>query len=215
MYTRPEYGESMNHTTVVFDATRPVAVQLRGPDGVKTIRVRFPSDDEWVERQRRRKVIVKNLGRGVSETMIPNGEDIDAALLSKIRSEDEPEVDAFEAQKVIEQLATCDVDDVVLVGDSFRVVLRVLGGTVTHLLKMPSAKDVNAYRRGFARVLDLPFSRQELTINVRAAADLWKKLIDAAEGYAGDVPITHQTVAVKAAIDALDASFQEDRDANF
>ena len=50
---------------------------------------------------------------------------------------------------------------------------------------------------------------------MRAAADLWKKLIDATEGYAGDAPIIHQAVAVKAAIDALDASFQEDREANF
>jgi hypothetical protein len=33
---------------------------------VKTIRVRFPSDEEWAERQRRRKVIVKNLGRGMA-----------------------------------------------------------------------------------------------------------------------------------------------------
>jgi hypothetical protein len=205
----------MQTNTSVFDATRPVAINLRGPDGSKTVRVRFPSDDECVERQRRRKVIVKNLGRGISETTIPNGEEIDAALLAKIRTEEEPEVDAFEAQKVIEQLVACDVDDVVLEGDAFRVTLRVLGGTVTHLLRMPSAKDVSQYRRGFARVLDLPFSRQELTINVRAAGDLWKKLLDAAEGYVGDVPVVHQAVAVKAAIDALDSSFQEDRDANF
>ena len=205
----------MDTNAPVFDATRPVAIQLRGPDGTKTVRVRFPSDDEWAERQRRRKVIVKQLGRGISETTIPNGEDIDAALLAKVRTEEGPEVDAFEAQKVIEQLATCDVDDVVLAGDSFRVVLRVLGGTVTHLLKMPSAKDVNQYRRGFARVLDLPFNRQELTINVRAAGDLYKKLLDSTEGYAGDVPIIHQAIAVKAAIDALDASFQEDREASF
>ena len=205
----------METNTSVFDATRPVAINLRGPDGVKTIRVRFPTDDEWAERQRRRKVIVKNLGRGISETMIPNGEDIDAALLAKIRSEEAPEVDAFEAQKVIEQLSTTDVDDVVVAGDSFRVTLRVLGGVVTHLLKMPSAKDVNTYRRGFARVLDLPFNRQELTLNVRAAGDLYKKLLDATEGYVGDVPIIHQAVAVKAAIDALDTSFQEDREANF
>src|SRR5512142_2912003 len=204
----------MEKIAPVFDATRPVAIQLRGPDGVKTIRVRFPSDDEWVERQRRRKVIVKNLGRQVSETLIPNNEDIDAALLAKVRTEEAPEVDAFESQKVIEQLATCDVDDVVLVGDSFRVVLRVLGGTVTHLLKMPSAKDVNTYRRGFARVLDLPFNRQELTINVRAAADLWGKIVEATQGYAGDVPLIHKAVAVKAAIDALDASFQEAADTN-
>jgi hypothetical protein len=205
----------MDTNASVFDATRPVAVQLRGPDGVKTIRVRFPSDDEWAERQRRRKIIVKSLGRGMSETIIPSGEDIDAALLAKIRTEEEPAVDAFEAQKVIEQLATCEVDDVVPAGDSFRVVTRVLGATTTHLLKMPSAKDVNTYKRGFARALDLPFNRQEFTFNIRAAGDLYKKLVDATEGYAGDVPLVHQAVAVKAAIDALEASFQEDRDATF
>src|SRR3974390_2305440 len=103
----------MEANAPVFDATRPVAIQLRGPDGVKTVRVRFPTDDEWVERQRRRKVIVKNLGRGISETMIPNGEDIDAALLGKIRTGEDPEVDAFEAQKVVEQWANRDLADAV------------------------------------------------------------------------------------------------------
>jgi hypothetical protein len=34
-------------------------------------------------------------------------------------------------------------------------------------------------------------------------------------GYAGDVPIIHQAVAVKAAIDAMDAAFAEDREVNF
>jgi len=205
----------MDANPVVFDATRPVAIQLRGPDGTKTIRVRFPSDDEWAERQRRRKLIIKNLGRQRSETTVSNSEDVDAALLAKVRTEEEPEVDAFEAQKVIDQLATCDVDDVEVAGGSFRVVLRVLGGTVAHLLKMPSAKDVANYRRGFARMVDLPFNRQELTINIRPASDLWKKLLESTEGYAGDVPIIHQAVAVKAAIDGLDASFQEDAETNF
>ena len=80
---------------------------------------------------------------------------------------------------------------------------------------MPSAKDVFEYRRGFARLLDLPFGRQEVTINIGSAAALYKKLITATEAYAGDVPIIHQAVAVKAAIDAMDSAFAEDRDANF
>ena len=50
--------------TPVFDASRPIAINLRTPEGVKTVRVRFPSDDEWIERQRRRKAIIKQLGRG-------------------------------------------------------------------------------------------------------------------------------------------------------
>jgi hypothetical protein len=199
----------MEQTITVFDSTRPIALQLRTPTGVKPVRVRFPSDEEWTERQRRRKVVIKQLGRGVSETIIGNAEDADAALLARIRDGEGPEIDPFEASRVIEQLSQAEVDDVVQTGDSFRVTLRVLGGVVTHLLKMPSAKDVFEYRRGFARVLDLPYNRQELTINLAAAGALHKKLITATEGYAGEAPIIHQAVAVKAAIDALDAGFQE------
>jgi hypothetical protein len=201
----------MDQNQTVFDATRPVAMQLRTPSGVKTVRVRFPSDEEWTERQRRRKITIKQLGRGVSETIVGNAEDADAELLARIRVPEDkaPEVDPFEASRIVEQLSQAEVDDVVQAGDSFRVTLRVLGGTVTHLLKMPSAKDVFEYRRGFARVLDLPYNRQELTINLAAADALYKKLITSTEGYAGEAPIIHQAVTVKAAIDALDAGFQE------
>ena len=200
----------------VFDAARPLALQLRTTAGVKTVRVRFPTDEEWMERQRKRKVLVKQLGRGVSETTIPNAEEADAALLAKIRLPEEgmPEVDSFEASRIIEQISQADVDDVAQMGDGFLVTLRVLGGTVTHMLGMPSAKDVFEYRRSFARVLDLPYNRQELIINLAPAASLYKRLLQEADGYAGDAPVIHQAVAVKAAIDALDAAFQETGDPN-
>jgi hypothetical protein len=200
----------------MFDAKQLITLHLRAPDGVKTVRVRFPTDEEWIDRQKKRKVIVKQLGRGVSETTIPDSAEADAALLARIRlpEENAPEVDAFEASRIIEQLSQADVDDVVQVGDSFRVTLRVLGGTVAHILKMPSAKDVFEYRRAFARVLDLPYNRQELIINLAPAAALFKKLLESSEGYASDVPIIHQAVTVKAAIDALDGAFQESGDPN-
>ena len=205
----------METNEAVFDATRPIAIHLRTPAGVKSVRVRFPTDEEWIDRQKKRKVIVKQLGRGVSETIIGNSEDADAALLAKIRvDEDGPDLDPFEASRAIEQLSQADVDDVVQEADAFRVTLRVLGGTATHLLKMPSAKDVFEYRRGFARVLDLPYNRQELIINLAPAGALFKKLLETSEGYAGDVPVIHQAVAVKAAIDALDGMFQESGDPN-
>ena len=200
----------------MFDAKRPITIQLRTPEGVKPIRVRFPSDEEWIDRQKKRKVIVKQLGRGVSETTIPDSAEADAALLAMIRlpEENAPDVDAFEASRIIEQLSQADVDDVIQVGDGFRVTLRVLGGTVSLVLRMPSAKDVFEYRRGFARVLDLPYNRQELIINLAPAGALFKKLLESSEGYSGDVPIIHQAVAVKAAVDALDGAFQESGDPN-
>jgi hypothetical protein len=200
----------------MFDGKQPITIHLRTPEGVKAVRVRFPTDEEWIDRQKKRKVIVKQLGRGVSETTIPDSAEADAALLAQIRlpEENAPQVDAFEASRIIEQLSHADVDDVVQIGDSFRVTLRVLGGTVSHTLRMPSAKDVFEYRRGFARVLDLPYNRQELIINLVPAATLFKKLLESSEGYSADVPIMHQAVAVKAAIDALDGAFEEQRDPN-
>lgn len=207
----------METTTSVFDATVPVILQLRTPGGVKTVRVRFPSDDQWVERMRRQKVIIKDLGRGMSETVVPNGEEVDAALLTKIRVEEESpaDVDSFEAAKCIDQLSTCIVEDVVPEGDAYRVTTRVLGCTTAHLLRMPSAKDVFEYRRTFARVLTMPFNKQELRFNLRAATDLYGKLAQGNEGYAGEVPIIHKFQAVKAAIDVLESGFQEERDESF
>ncbi len=72
-----------------------------------------------------------------------------------------------------------------------------------------------SYRRGFARLLDMPFGRQEVTINIASAAALYRKLVTSTEGYVGEAPIIHQAVALKAAIDAMDTAFAEDRDANF
>jgi len=198
----------------VFDAGRQVEVQLRSAEGTKTVKVRFPTDEEWTERQRRRKIIIKQLGRGISETVIPHSEDVDAALFAKIRAGEGPEVDPFEASRILEQLSQADVDDVVSEAGAFRVVLRVPGGLTAHVVRMPSAKDVIDYRRGFARVLDLPFNKQELTVNLGAAGSLYQKLAQGTEGYAGAVPIIHQAVAVKAAIDALDAGLQEDNSPN-
>ena len=193
----------------MFHSQKEIHVQLRSAEGARTVKVRFPNDEEWIERQRRRKIIIKHLGRGTSETTIPNAEEVDAALFAKIRLDDGDELDAYEASRIIEQLSQAEVDDVVAEGGAFRVLLRVPGGTTVHVLRMPSAKDVIEYRRGFARILDLPFNRQELTVNLAAAGTLYQKLCQTSEGYAGAVPIIHQAVAVKAVIDALDAGLDE------
>src|SRR3990167_5914724 len=205
----------MSENKPVFDVSRQVEIKLQAAEGTKTITVRFPTDEEWVERQRRRKIIIKQLGRGISETVVPSSEDADAELLSRLRVGDGPEVDGFEATRILEQLSQADVDDALPEAGAFRVLVRVPGWMTAHVLRMPSAKDVIEYRRAFARILDLPFNKQELTVNLSAAGTLYGKLCQQSECYAGAVPIIHQAVAVKAAIDALEAGFQEDRPANF
>jgi hypothetical protein len=66
-----------------------------------------------------------------------------------------------------------------------------------HVLRMPTAKQILQYRRGFVRVIDLPYNRQSMTINMTAADST--DLLQKAEGLPGRVPIVHE-VAVKAVI---------------
>jgi hypothetical protein len=199
--------------TAVFDCGREVEMTIRTAAGAKTVKVRFPKDEEWIDRQRRRKVVIKQLGRGVSETTIPHGERADEELLNKIRIGEGPELDAFEAAKIIEELSTADVDDVTLDAAGFRVALRVPGGSTAVVVSVPTAKDVFEYRRSFARILDMPFGKQELTVNLGAAATLFGRIVKGTEGYAGDkVPVVHQTAVVKAALEALDSGLQDNEE---
>src|SRR3989304_6859630 len=101
----------MSENKPVFDASRQGEIKLQSAEGIKTVTVRFPTDEEWVERQRRRKIIIKQLGRGISETVIPSSEDADAELLAKLRVGDGPEVDPFEASRILEQARQADVED--------------------------------------------------------------------------------------------------------
>ena len=57
----------------------------------------------------------------------------------------------------------------------------------------------------------MPFGRQEVTLNTASAATFYKTLVASTEG----TSIIQQTVALMAAIDAMDTAFAEDRDANF
>jgi hypothetical protein len=198
----------MNENTQLFDVARQIDIKLKSAAGVKTVTVRFPTDEEWIDRQRKRKIIIKQIGRGMSETILPGSEDADGEFVAQLRVDaDGPEIDGFEATSILDQLSKCEVDDVTDEAGGFLITLRVPGVVVTHLLQMPSSKQVIQYRRAFARVLDLPYNKQQLTVNLGAAGDLFKKLNQKSEGYAGAVPIIHQAVAVKAAIDSLESGF--------
>ena len=74
------------------------------------------------------------------------------------------------------------------------------------------AKDVFEYRRGFARLLDMPFGRQEDHRAIASAAALYKKLVTSTEGYVGRYP---PGGGAQGGYRRDDSAFAEDRDANF
>lgn len=199
-----------------FDTGRPISIRLRSAQGEKLVTVRFPTDAEWMERQRHRKVIIKQLGRGMSETTIQSSEEFDGSLVAKLRTEaDGTEIDPFEATYILNELSQADVDDVSQEGSAFRVTIRVPGVMVEHLVAMPTARDVTQYRRGAARVIDLPYNRQRIDVNLTAAAELYARIKQETKGYAASVPIIHQAVVISAVVEALESGLGVADPANF
>ena len=200
----------------VFDAERPIEIKLRSAEGTKIIALRFPTDPEWIGRQKKRKLVVKNLGRGLSETIAPDSGESDLELVATLRKDENgPSIDKYEATQIIDQLNRCDVEDVVEEAGLFRISMRVPGGLVTHVLRMPSARDIIQHRRAYCRSLDAPYNQQQITINLAAAGETYSKLDPHPEGYAGAVPIIHQAAAVNVAIAALESGIGVTEPENF
>ncbi|MDM7995177.1 MAG: hypothetical protein QUT30_05755 [Acidobacteriota bacterium] len=195
----------MSEDKSLFDANRQMEFKLQSAEGAKTVTVRFPSDQQWMERQRKRKILIKNLGRGMSETIMPDSSDFDAGLVAELRVGEEPAIDAFEAGRILDELSRADVDNIEREGNLFRVHLQVPGSRTIHVLKIPSSRDLFQHRRSFYRIIDLPYNRQQLTINLDAAADLYKKLCESNEGYAASVPIIHQAAVVQALVNEVES----------
>jgi hypothetical protein len=183
----------------MFDAARPITLKLQTPDGPKAVTVRFPTDEEWTERQRARKIVTKSLGRGMSKSDVPGHEEVDEAFVRKVKT-DGPEIDCYEAMTIVGVLSRCDVTDVEREDGGYRVRMTVPGGEVSVLLRIPTAREIYAFRREYVSAVELPHGKSSTSVNLEAAARLFDSLAGESTGYAGPVPIIHKEAALVAMI---------------
>lgn len=192
----------------MFDSSAQFATSIRRADGLKKIVVRWPTDEEWAERQRGIQIHITRQGRGISETSADSTK-ADAAMYAKIRTPDSPELAAEEAQKIIDVLATCMITDVALDGDVATVEMTILNDEkVSHQLRMPTTAQVAQFKRASVRVLDLPHGRQRLRMDMQPGLDLYDRCSVETTGYVNGAPAIHREAAVRAVIDACDAQVE-------
>lgn len=205
----------MSETNVVFDVSLPVRAKIPSPGGVKEIRLRFPNDEDWIERNRRIKTVTRRVGN--EETYILNDPDEhELELLNKYRIGDDPECDEFDARQVFESIGDSEAyEDPVFEDGVFSIPLKVPGGVTKHFLRMMTSKELHQYKKHLSGIS----TTGKLTIysiNLAFGGDLYKKLLVRNEGYAsGVVPIVHQVKAVVLARAALASQLGEVEPENF
>lgn len=199
----------------MFDTKAIIEFEIPTPEGPKLAKLRFPTDEEWADRSRRKRVMQRNLGRGQTQIEPIDYSSVDAELFAAIRQEGSADLDAYEAQMMLERISYAEVIDLEHQGGQYRVTLATAAGDATHVVRVPSAKEIMEYRRTFARVVDKPYGRQEIVINLPAAGACYNALAVSTEGYKSTVPLPHKSAVVRAAIDAVESASGDNGPVNF
>jgi len=196
-------------TKAVFDATKPIVVPILS-GGEKRCEVRFPTDDEWCAWARAQRTVRHFLGRGKSQSEDLDLPKINAELFAKVRTDkDGPEFDDAEAGLVIGRVERCAVTGIDRQGNNYRIDMKVPGARVAHVLRMPTAKEMQDHERASTSVV-----AARRSIETRAFLEpsglLYDKLHVSHDGYAAAVPIIHKSAAVSEVIAQLAIEADDD-----
>ena len=199
----------MDNKTPVFDAAKPFVVPILS-GGEKQCEVRFPTDEEWCSWARSQRTVRRFLGRGKSQSEDLDLPRINAELFAKIRTDkDGTEFDDAEAGMVIARIERSTVLGVEREGIDYRIDMKTPGARVTHVLRMPTAKEMQDHERASTSVVAARRS-VETRAFLEPSGALYDKLHVSHEGYAGPVPIVHKSAAVSEVIAQLSIEGDDD-----
>jgi hypothetical protein len=110
---------------------------------------------------------------------------------------------------VIGRIERCAVANVEREGINYRIEMKVPGARVSHVLRMPTAKEMQDHERASTSVVAARRS-VETRAFLEPSGALYDKLHISHDGYAGGVPIVHKSAAVSEVIAQLAIEADED-----
>lgn len=197
----------------MFDTTQPFVFRVPTSSGMQKVQVQFPTDDQWIEYNRKRKVIERQLGRGRSEQDVQGRDEAYAWLFSQIAVAPPAEFGAAEAGLIINKMLAVKVESVEDEGVTFVVRIRFWAGTSEHRLRMPTAAQLRDSERS-TKVTSGQHGTIEYQPNPLFFAELYDKLVSVPPGH---IPfpssIIHKNAVTQAVLEHVRALM--DGDENF
>jgi len=183
------YGE-LPEVTVNGDKVRGVTVRVPNPP--KQAVLRLPTSAEMLE-------YVRSIGRVTRRKTAEPDLKPDQVLFAKLRLDDGPEFDEYEASRAVGGIVDQNIIDTQRANGRYLVTLGTPFGEVVHTVDIPTQKAVVQYRRAISK------STARIDVMEHAVA-LFDGITRGAEGYADgvEVPLNHKSAVVQAALAALD-----------
>jgi hypothetical protein len=206
---------------VLFNASQLFEMKTVTPDGIKIVKVKFPSDADWIERGTRRPLIKRTI-EGKTQWVQPDPDDDDLELFNRLcNHEGKLQVDEYEACRIVDDLMTVEiVEEPALEAGSYKILLKVLPPleaspwpVTTHILRMPTSKDRLKYEKA-----TMPFNRGNREIHPTSfeqKAEIYKDLCTKTIGYVGTPPIVHMWAVINALFRAHNSAGKRTEPVNF
>jgi hypothetical protein len=181
--------------------------------GQKQCTVRWPTDEEWIERSIKNKAVRYILSGGRFRNEMPDADSLAVALVDKIRESNDGEsaLSPEECSEIVSRLDRTEIDDCVREGDAYVVTMTVCGGVETvHRLRCPTLKQARTYGR--ESVAPVQMARQIVTtLSLAPGGALYDALLVSVAGYIDGVapPVNHKDAAVTEILRVMSASSAE------
>ena len=199
----------------MFNSDATFEMNVRGPEGLKVVTLRFPSDVEQGDRVRKQKMVTRDLGRGASESDYEPNIAFDLALINELMQQPRIEVDEDEANYLLNKLCKADAQASDRVDNCYQIPVKTCAGTVTLTLTVPSQKDIREYSRTSLRTVTRNHGLQESKVNLESSGLLFDKVFRQMEGITGAVPLVVKASAVQELLSAMRDEEEADRDQDF
>jgi hypothetical protein len=196
-------------TDQVFDINKPVKEKVVRPEGDVVVTLRFPTDEQWIERSLRRKIRSRNLGNGKTQSIPQLADPHDAELVNRLHVGEGAEVDLHEAKRILDRLSTAAIDgDIVREGAYLRIPMKIFGVPTVHVIRIPTERE----RAEFVQMSGVPTISQgninTYGFNLGGAAELYAKLRKEVIGYVGNVSVVHALAVTNAAFEFIDQEIE-------
>jgi hypothetical protein len=184
---------------VLFAKDLPINIDRFWGDGSR-VKLRWPTDAEWMEADRQMKVLTSPAGRGATETRT-TGEIEYAEWLARKINANGLELSTDDALEIYDLLSARDVEPAQRRGSrEMDIAMTVVGGIETaHRLRVPTKTESRDFGQASVRFKDLRRNIQEASVNSAAFGEFYDKLLIEAEGYASraDIPIIHKVAVIQ------------------
>jgi hypothetical protein len=186
------YGELSLIKTTQGNEIPAIPIAIQNPR--KFACLRLPTAEEISAYTASIRQLIRRIGRRQSEDQdVPNHE-AERRLFEAVRIDKGDEFDEAEMRYSINLILRHDVIDCLRDGDSYVITIATLWGNTVHTCRIPTTRELQAYREGVIKSRELPHNVEERRFPPDVPARFYDAIITAVEGYAPQFNVPVGTV---------------------